>query len=334
DATVAQRVSEFAAKSSRPSDATGVTLEPLARNIAEDGSVSYSLVEVQIERDARRATITLKGPDQDVPADMAEFQAQGSNAYMLRLARELDDAILHLRLNEMEIGLLVFRTQGDPEKFLAHEACLMANKDHWLANEVLLYWKRLLKRVDMTSRSLAALVEHGSCFAGILAELLFAVDRSYMMEGEFEGDNRAMATITLSEANFGPMPMGNDLTRLETRFLGEPASVDAAKETIGTPLEAEEADAAGLVTMILDDIDWEDEIRIFMEERASFSPDAMTGMEANLRFPGPETMETRIFGRLTAWQNWIFQRPNAVGPNGALQRYGSGVRGDYNMERV
>ena len=334
DATVAQRVSEFAAKSSRPSDATGVTLEPLARNIAEDGSVSYSLVEVQIERDARRATITLKGPDQDVPADMAEFQAQGSNAYMLRLARELDDAILHLRLNEMEIGLLVFRTQGDPEKFLAHEAFLMANKDHWLANEVLLYWKRLLKRVDMTSRSLAALVEHGSCFAGILAELLFAVDRSYMMEGEFEGDNRAMATITLSEANFGPMPMGNDLTRLETRFLGEPASVDAAKETIGTPLEAEEADAAGLVTMILDDIDWEDEIRIFMEERASFSPDAMTGMEANLRFPGPETMETRIFGRLTAWQNWIFQRPNAVGPNGALQRYGSGVRGDYNMERV
>ncbi len=334
DATVAQRVSEFAAKSSRPSDATGVTLEPLARNIAEDGSVSYSLVEVQIERDARRATITLKGPDQDVPADMAEFQAQGSNAYMLRLARELDDAILHLRLNEMEIGLLVFCTQGDPEKFLAHEAFLMANKDHWLANEVLLYWKRLLKRVDMTSRSLAALVEHGSCFAGILAELLFAVDRSYMMEGEFEGDNRAMATITLSGANFGPMPMGNDLTRLETRFLGEPASVDAAKETIGTPLEAEEADAAGLVTMILDDIDWEDEIRIFMEERASFSPDAMTGMEANLRFPGPETMETRIFGRLTAWQNWIFQRPNAVGPNGALQRYGSGVRGDYNMERV
>ena len=192
----------------------------------------------------------------------------------------------------------------------------------------------MLKRVDVTSRSMVALVEHGSCFTGILAELLFAVDRSYMMEDEFEGDNRPMATVTLSDANFGPMPMANGLTRLETRFLDDEAALAACKEAKGQALEAEDADETGLVTEILDDIDWEDEIRIFLEERASFSPDAMTGMEANLRFAGPETMETRIFGRLTAWRNWIFIRPNAVGENGALQRYGTGVRGDYNMERV
>jgi len=196
------------------------------------------------------------------------------------------------------------------------------------------YWKRILKRVDVTSRSMIALVEHGSCFTGILAELLFSVDRSYMMEDEFEGDNRPLATVTLTEANFGPFPMGNDLTRLQTRFLGEPEAIQAAADRTGEALEASDADELGLVTMILDDIDWDDEIRIFMEERASFSPDAMTGMEANLRFAGPETMETRIFGRLTAWQNWIFNRPNAVGETGALQRYGTGVRGDFNKERV
>jgi len=210
----------------------------------------------------------------------------------------------------------------------------MNNADNWLASEVLGYWKRLLKRIDVTSRSLVALVENGSCFTGVLAELLFAVDRSYMMEGEFDGDNRPIATVTLTDANFGPMPMGNALTRLQTRFLGEPDAVDAAKATKGNALDAAAADDLGLVTMILDDIDWDDEVRIFLEERASYSPDAMTGMEANLRFAGPETMETRIFGRLTAWQNWIFIRPNAVGKDGALQRYGTGVRGNYNVERV
>lgn len=229
---------------------------------------------------------------------------------------------------------MVFRTQGDPSLVGAHEAVLMNDADHWLANEVLRYWKRILKRIDVTSRSLVALVENGSCFTGVLAEILFAVDRSYMMEGEFEGDNRPVATVTLTDANFGPFPMGNDLTRLQTRFLGEPDSVATAEARKGEPLEADEAAELGLVTMILDDIDWEDEVRIFLEERASFSPDAMTGMEANLRFAGPETMETRIFGRLTAWQNWIFQRPNAVGAEGALQRYGTGIRGNYNMERV
>jgi benzoyl-CoA-dihydrodiol lyase len=334
DDTVKERAAEFAANSPKPDVAQGIALTPLNRTFGEDGSVTYSTVEVAIDRDARKVTLTLKGPEEDAPTDMDAFTAQGDQAYMLRLAREFDDAILHLRLNEMEAGLWEIQTQGDPEKFAQHEALLFANKDHWLAKEVLQYWKRVLKRVDVTSRSLVALVEHGSCYTGILAELLFAVDRSYMMEDEFEGDNRPIATITLTEANFGPFPMANDLTRLETRFLGEPETVDKARESIGEALEAEEADELGLVTMILDDIDWEDEIRIFEEERASFSPDAMTGMEANLRFAGPETMETRIFGRLTAWQNWIFNRPNAVGAEGALQRYGTGIRGDYNMERV
>jgi benzoyl-CoA-dihydrodiol lyase len=334
DATVQERAREFAAASAKADVAEGIRLTPLDRTFHEDGSVTYSTVEVAADRKARTVTLTLKGPEEDAPADMATFAAQGAQAYMLRLARELDDAILHLRLNEPDLGLMVFRTQGDPEKLAAHEAVLMAEPDHWLAIEVLQYWKRVLKRVDVTSRSMVALVEHGSCFAGILAELLFAVDRSYMMEDEFEGDNRPMATITLSEANFGPMKMANGLTRLETRFLDDVQAQEQARTTIGQALEAEEAEEAGLVTMILDDIDWEDEIRIFMEERASFSPDAMTGMEANLRFAGPETMETRIFGRLTAWQNWIFNRPNAVGANGALQRYGTGQRGEFNMDRV
>jgi len=334
DAVVQERAREFAAKSAKPSGLTGIALTPLDRTFAEDGSVSYSLVEVAIDRDNRRATITLKGPEEDAPASMDTVQEQGAQGYMLRLARELDDAILHLRLNEREVGLLAFRAQGDAEKLIAHEKLLLDNADHWLANEILKYWKRVLKRVDVTSRSMVAMVEHGSCFAGVLAELLWACDRSYMMLDEFEGDNRPMATVTLTEGNFGTYPMSNDLTRLQTRFLGEPEAVDALKTKIGEPMEAEEADKAGLITYAFDDIDWEDEVRIFFEERASFSPDAMTGMEANLRFAGPETMETRIFGRLTAWQNWIFQRPNAVGENGALQRYGTGIRGDYNMERV
>ena len=334
DETVIARAKEFAANSKKADVAKGIALTPLQRSFGEDGSVTYSTVEVTVDRAGRKATIMIHGPKDDAPKDMNAFTDQGAEAYMLRLARELDDAILHLRLNEMELGLWSFETQGDADKLLSHEALLLENADHWLANEVLKYWKRVLKRVDVTSRSLVALVEHGSCFAGVLAELLFAVDRSYMMEDEFEGDNRPLAAVTLSDANFGPFPMGNDLTRLETRFLGEPEAVETAKARMDEALEASDADDLGLVTMILDDIDWEDEIRVFMEERASFSPDAMTGMEANLRFAGPETMETRIFGRLTAWQNWIFNRPNAVGADGALQRYGTGVRGDYNMERV
>ena len=334
DAKVAERANEFVAASSKPDADAGIKLNPLQRQIDENGNVTYSCVEVTIDREGRTATITLNGPDQPAPKTMDEFQTQGDQAYLLRLAREFEDAILHLRLNEMDLGLWVIRTQGDPELLLQHEALLAENANHWLANEVRHYWKRTLKRVDVTSRSLMAQVEHGSCFAGVLAELLWAVDRSYMMEDEFEGDNRPIATITLSNDNFGTYPMGNGLSRLETRFLDEAERIDALKSHIGEPMEADDADENGLVTMILDDIDWEDEIRIFLEERASFSPDAMTGMEANLRFAGPETMETRIFGRLTAWQNWIFNRPNAVGEDGALQRYGTGLRGNYNMERV
>ena len=332
DAVVAERAREFAAASTKATG-SGIKLGPLDRTFGDDG-VSYSLVEVEIDRAGRKATITIKGPDGDAPADAAALEALGDQSYLLKLARELDDAILHLRLNEKDLGLLVFRTQGDPDAVAAHEAMLLANADNWLANEILQYWKRIMKRIDVTSRSMIALVEHGSCFAGVLAEILWAVDRSYMMEDEFEGDNRPLAQVRLGESNFGRYSMGNGLTRLETRFLGKPERVDELKARIGEDLDAEAAEKAGLVTQIFDDIDWEDEIRIFMEERASFSPDAMTGMEANLRFAGPETMETRIFGRLTAWQNWIFNRPNAVGPDGALQRYGTGKRGDYNMERV
>ena len=333
DAIVAERAAGFAAESAKPAH-KGIVLTPLHKTVADDGSVRYSTLEIEMDRAGGTATLVINGPDGPPPADMDAFLAAGADAYMLRLARELDDAILHLRLNEREAGLLLFRSQGDPESLLAHEAQLHANADHWLANEVLLCWKRVLKRVDVTSRSMAALVEHGSCFAGVLAELLFAVDRSYMMEDEFEGDNRPIATITLSSSNLGMMPMANGLSRLATRFLGEPETLQAVEAAAGTPLDADDARTHGLVTFAYDDVDWEDELRIFIEERASFSPDAMTGMEANLRFAGPETMETRIFGRLTAWQNWIFQRPNAAGEEGALQRYGSGVRGKYNMERV
>ena len=332
DQTVQDRALEFAAASDKAVASPGILLGPLERQMTDSGMV-YEHIDVTLDPAHRRAEITLKGPTAPAPADIAELQAQGDQAYMLKLCRELEDAILHLRFNEMDLGLWVFKSQGDGAAFLAHEA-VIATSDHWLAAEIRHYWKRTLKRIDVTSRSLAAFVENGSCFAGLLSEILFAVDRTYMMEGEFEDDERPEAEICLSAANFGPVPMGNDLTRLQTRFLGEPERVEQAQDMIGVPLAAEQADALGLVTMILDDIDWEDELRIFMEERASFSPDAMTGMEANLRFAGPETMETRIFGRLTAWQNWIFNRPNAVGQEGALQRYGTGLRGNFDMERV
>ena len=332
---VAERAREFAKKSKNGASPEGIELKPLDCKFAEDGSVTYSLVEVQVERDKGIATILVHGPQGDAPSSIDELHDQGADSYPLRLARELDDAILHLRLNELEMGVVVFKSQGDPAKVLAHEAFLLGKRDEdWLSREILLYWKRVLKRIDLTSRSLVALIENGSCFAGFLAEILFACDRSYMMEGDFEGDNRPVATVTLSDGNFGPFPMSNDLTRLQTRFLGEPEKVDEASAEKGEPLEAHDADRLGLVTYSFDDIDWEDEIRIFLEERASFSPDAMTGMEANLRFAGPETMETRIFGRLTAWQNWIFNRPNAVGQDGALRRYGTGQRGEFDRRRV
>ncbi len=334
DESVTAKAKTFAEACTRTKPESGISLSALDKTVADDGSLRYSLVEVNVNRSTGIAHITLHGPDAEADSDPDNMVVQGEQLYYLRLARELDNALLHLRFNETEVGVLVFQSQGDLEKLLQHEEALLNNADHWLVNEILVYWKRVLKRIDVTSRSLVALVENGSCFGGILAEILFAVDRSYMMEGEFEDNNHPEATLQLTAANFGLMPMGNNLTRLQTRFLGEPEAVDIAAENKAKPLTATDADALGLISVSLDDIDWDDEIRMFLEERASFSPDAMTGMEANLRFAGPETMETRIFGRLTAWQNWIFNRPNAVGESGALQRYGTGKRGEFSKERV
>jgi benzoyl-CoA-dihydrodiol lyase len=298
-----------------------------------DGAViAYPYVRVELDRGRGLANITVLGPDGAPPADAAGAQALGCTFWPLAVARALDDAILHLRANEPELGVWVFRTEGDAARVLAYDALLDANQDHWLMREIRHFLKRTLKRLDVTSRSLIALIEPGSCFAGTLAELAFAADRSAIFVGERAGDNRIEAAITLGAANFGPLPMGNGLTRLQTRFLGEPETLAAASP--GHPFAGEDAEAAGLVTYAYDETDWDDEIRIMLEERASFSPDSLTGLEANLRFAGPETMETRIFGRLTAWQNWIFQRPNAVGEDGALKRYGSGQRAVFDRNRV
>jgi benzoyl-CoA-dihydrodiol lyase len=333
DTAVAQMAKELAATSDRPTAAEGIQLTPIERSIAKD-ALAYSSVKVEIDREGRRATITLQGPRDAPPATAEAINAQGAQFWPLRLARELDDAICHLRLNELEIGTWIFKSQGDAAQVLAYDALMQANQDHWLVREILNNTKRVLKRIDVTSRSLVTLIEPGSCFAGTLAEVIFACDRAYMFDGQMKGDNRPAAAVTLSALNFGTYPMSNGITRLQTRFLGEPESVDKAKALIGKPLDGTDADRAGLVTESFDEVDWDDEVRIFLEERASFSADGLTGLEANLRFAGPETMETKIFGRLTAWQNWIFQRPNAVGEEGALRRYGSGVKAGFNKERV
>jgi benzoyl-CoA-dihydrodiol lyase len=329
---VAARAREIAARSDRPRDAKGIALTPLQRQIG-DAAVIYSHVTVALDRERSLATITVAAPSQPAPGSAAEAQTLGAAFWPLAVARELDDAILHLRLNEPKLGVLIFRTEGAADAVLAHDA-LIVDGDDWLMREVRHYVKRVLKRIDVTARSLIALVEPGSCFAGTLAELVFAADRSAMLIGTREGDNRPPAAIVLGDANFGVYPMGNGLTRLQTRFLGEPDAVERAKQKIGVPVEGEEAAQLGLVTVAFEDFDWDDELRVMLEERASFSPDAMTGMEANLRFAGPETMETKIFGRLTAWQNWIFQRPNAIGEQGALKLYGSGVQPTFDRERV
>jgi benzoyl-CoA-dihydrodiol lyase len=333
EAAVGEAVTALAAQSDRPAGAQGIALTPLDRT--RDGEATlYSSVRVDIDRPGRRATVTILGPDADPPTSAAEMHTQGAAFWPLRVSRELDDALLDLRTNARDIGTLVFKSQGDPARVLAYDAFLDANREHWLAREILHQWKRVLKRIDLTSRSLVALVEPGSCFAGTLAEIVFACDRSFMLIGVEKGDNRGAAHMTLSPLNFGSYPMSNGITRLATRFLGEPESIERAQANIGTPLDADAADELGLVTQAYDTIDYADEVRIFLEERTSFSADGLTGLEANLRFAGPETMETKVFGRLTAWQNWIFQRPNAIGPDGALKRYGSGVKADFDPERV
>jgi benzoyl-CoA-dihydrodiol lyase len=340
EAKIAERALELAERSDRDG-AKGILLAPLERTIADD-AVRYPHVLVALDRSARTATITIRGPE-DLPADLRGIHDLGSGFWPLAMARQLDDALLHLRLNETSIGLLIFRSVGDPAEVLAADSLLEQYQTDWLVREIRLLLKRVLKRVDMMARSLIALIDPGSCFAGTLAELAFAADRSLMFAGTITtatatattaGDNRGPATLHLSALNFSAFPMGNGLSRLANRFYGEPESLVAAAGLIGETLDADAAEAHGLVTFAYDDIDWNDEVRLILEERASFSPDALTGLEANLRFVGPETMETRIFGRLTAWQNWIFQRPNAVGEAGSLKRYGSGVRPDFNTERV
>jgi len=330
---IAERAKEFAGASKRSGNGKGIALTPLNRTIDGNG-VRYGFVTVEIDRPARTATIAVKAPETAPPADIDGMIALGASFWPLQVARELDDAILHLRINELDIALLVFKSHGEPKQIIAYDEFLEANKAHWLVNEIRQYFKRVLKRIDVTSRTLVTLVEPGSCFAGTLAELVFAADRSYMLIGSRQGDNRPPPAIQLSAMNFGPYPMSHGLTRLESRFQADPSDVGRARDKIGSALDAEEAEELGLVTFALDDIDWDDEVRVFMEERASFSPDSLTGMEANLRFVGPETMESKIFARLTAWQNWIFQRPNAVGEEGALRRYGSGQKPKFDMTRV
>jgi benzoyl-CoA-dihydrodiol lyase len=330
---VRERALQLAAASDRPAHAKGIVLAPLERRRRHDG-VDYGAMSVEFARAERLASITLRGPEAPPPATVDALLAQGSAFWPLRLARELDDAILDIRANEFDVAAIVFKAAGDGTAVLAYDAFLAAHRDHWLVREIRLLWKRVLKRVDLTSRTLVALIEPGSCFAGTLAELAFAADRSYMLIGRRDGDYRPPAALALASANFGAYPMSNGLSRLASRFLGEPGSLEAARATIGQSLDAQAAQKLGLVTFALDDIDWEDEIRLFLEERASFSPDGLTGMEANLRFGGPETMESKIFARLTAWQNWIFQRPNAVGEEGALRRYGTGQKAVFDMKRV
>src|SRR6266403_2092555 len=333
EAKVAERAQEFAAASKRNGNGKGISLGPLTRSFDDDG-IRYGLVSVDINRSERIATISIQAPEASPPTDIDGMVAQGSSFWPLQVARELDDAILHLRINELETAMLVFKSHGERANVLACDAFLEANKAHWLVNEIRQYWKRVLKRIDVTSRTLVTLVEPGSCFVGTLAELVFAADRSYMLIGQKQGDNRAPPTIELSAMNFGPYPMSHGLTRLQSRFQADPSDLDRARERIGEALDAEAAEQLGLITFALDDIDWDDEIRVFFEERTSFSPDGLTGMEANLRFVGPETMESKIFSRLTAWQNWIFQRPNAVGEAGAIKRYGTGQKAQFDMTRV
>jgi benzoyl-CoA-dihydrodiol lyase len=335
DETVARRAAEFAARSSRSGQARGIALTTLAKERSDD-RIGYPHLTAVLDRAAGTATITVTGPDQDAPAAAAAIAARGAAFWPLAMTRALDDVILDLRTNEPEIGTWVFRTEGDPRRVLGYDRLLLDNPGDWLAGEIVHYLKRTLKRLDVTSRSLIALIEPGSCFAGTLLELALAADRSYMLAGVFEDadPDGAPATVTVGEMNLGPLPTASGLTRLAARFLGDDAALAAAANRAGQPLDAAEAEQLGLVTFAPDDIDWDEEVRIAVEERASFSPDALTGMEANFRFAGPETMETKIFGRLTAWQNWIFTRPNAAGPDGALRRFGTGQRAIFDRKRV
>jgi benzoyl-CoA-dihydrodiol lyase len=335
DETVTQRAAEFAARSNRPIDSAGIEFPPLDKQRTDD-EISYRYVHAQLDHSAGTVEIIVTAPAEPAGAEIGALHGLGADFWTLAMTRELDDLILDLRTNELELGTWIFRTSGDAATVLSYDQLLLDHRDDWLANEAVHYLKRTLKRLDVTSRSLLAVIEPGSCFAGSLLELALAADRSYQLFGVFEDvdPDAEPAAIVPGEMSFGPLPMGNGLTRLQTRFLDDERAVAAVRAETGKRLEADAADALGLVTFVPDDIDWEDELRIAVEQRASFSPDALTGMEANYRFAGPETMETKIFGRLTAWQNWIFYRPNASGTDGALLKFGTGQRADFDRKRV
>jgi len=324
---VAKRATELATQSDRPSSGPGITLNPLNPTVT-DSDVKYSAVSLTLHRDKRTADLTIQAPSGPQPSTPDEIVAAGDQFWPLRAFRELDDALLRLRVNEPEIGTVVIRTEGDRDTVIALDRTLAAHHNHWLVREVVHFMKRTLKRMDLTARTFFAFIESGSAFAGSLFELALAADRSYM----FHDDNEENV-IALSPMNFGPLTMSNRLTRLQSRFLGDDAKLRELEAHDG-PFNAAEADEHGLVTFAPDEIDWDDEVRVAVEARAAFSPDAMTGLEANLRFAGPETMETKIFGRLTAWQNWIFQRPNAVGDKGALKAYGQQGRPEFDWKRT
>ena len=334
--TVREAALAAAARSRRLPGGPGVRLPPLARQVGDD-AISYPNVTADLDRAAGLVTITVRGPRDEAPAGAEGMHELGASFWPLAMCRELDDLILWLRTNEVELGTWVVRTSGDAAAVARHEHLIEATAgEDWLAGEIRLFLKRTLKRLDVTSRSLIALIEPGSCFAGPLLELALACDRQYMLDGlpEDAGESAGPAAIILTAGNFGAYPMANGLSRLATRCYGEPARLAKLEQETGRPIEAAEALELGLVTFAPDDLDWDDEVRIALEERASLSPDALTGMEANLRFPGPETMETKIFARLTAWQNWIFTRPNAAGPDGALRRYGTGQRAEFDRKRA
>src|SRR5450755_102650 len=334
EATVDRRAQAAAAASTRPADGGGIALTPLNR-VTEGDVTRYDHLRTEADRQAGTATLVIAGPDQ-VPSSLAELHSQGADSWGLAVVRELDDAILRLRINEPGLGTWLLKTEGDPAQVTATSALLLASSGDWLVNEIIQYWKRTLRRLDTTSRSLIALIEPGSCFAGPLLEVALAADRQYMLDGVFEepDDRVRPAVIRIDDLNAGALPMSNSLSRLRIRFLGSSQDAAAAAAAAGQDLAAADAMRLGLVTEALDGLDWDDEVRLVVEERASFSPDALTGMEANFRFAGPETSETKIFGRLTAWQNWIFQRPNAAGPRGALRAYGTGKRADFDRKRV
>ena len=312
----------------------GIKLNEIKKQIINKDHIQYSTIELIIDRSKKNAKIIIKSPDLIKVDNENDLINQGDQFWLVRCARELDDILLHLRFNELDLGVIIFSSQGSLSDILFYDNLFHEYSSNWFIKEIKHLWNRTLKRIDLTSRSLVTFIEPGSCFGGFLSEIIFASDRSYMAEGIFENSNDPEAKITLSKSNFNFFKMSNDITRLETRFLNETEKIKELESIILTELDSQMALDMGLVTFSFDDIDWEDEVRIFLEERSSFSPDSMTGLEANLRFAGPETMETKIFGRLTAWQNWIFQRPNAVGEEGALKKYGSGNRSKFNWERV